>query len=63
VVFEAVLGLKSAKSEVVLELKSVEGYVFSNYRVVKSEGDIHYVPVYFSIFFDNTLYRKAPVLI
>lgn len=40
-----------------------EGYVFSNYREVENDGDIHYMPIYFSIFFDNTLYRSAPVLI
>lgn len=39
------------------------GYVLSNSNEVEVIGKIRYVPVYFSLFFDNRLYRNGPVLI
>lgn len=39
------------------------GYVLSNSNEVEVNGKIRYVPVYFSLFFDNRLYKKGPVLI
>lgn len=38
-------------------------YVLSNSNEVEVNGKIRYVPVYFSLFFDNRLYKKGPVLI
>ncbi|MDE7346367.1 MAG: AAA family ATPase [Muribaculaceae bacterium] len=40
-----------------------QGYVLSNSRIVESNGRIHYVPVYFSLFFDNRLDKNGPILI
>lgn len=40
-----------------------EGFVLSNSNEVERIGKITYVPVYFSLFFDNRLYSKAPVMI
>ncbi|MDE6257463.1 MAG: AAA family ATPase [Muribaculaceae bacterium] len=40
-----------------------EGFVLSNSGVVEKLGKITYVPVYFSLFFDNRLSSKGPVLI
>ncbi|MDE6856923.1 MAG: AAA family ATPase [Muribaculaceae bacterium] len=39
------------------------GYVLSNSGVVESDGKITYVPVYFSLFFDNRLDKDGPILI
>ena len=39
------------------------GYVLSNSREVETDGKICYVPIYFSLFFDNRLYKDGPVLI
>lgn len=39
------------------------GYVLSNSADVKQNGKIWYVPVYFSLFFDNRMERDGPVLI
>lgn len=39
------------------------GYVLSNNNEVEINGKICYVPVYFSLFFDNRLYKNGPVLI
>ncbi len=39
------------------------GYVLSNSNEVEINGKICYVPIYFSLFFDNSLYKKGPVLI
>lgn len=39
------------------------GYVLSNSNEVEINGKICYVPVYFSLFFDNRLYKNGPVLI
>lgn len=38
-------------------------YVLSNSREVEVQGKIRYVPVYLSLFFDNSLYKTGPVLI
>lgn len=38
-------------------------YVLSNSNEVEINGKIRYVPVYFSLFFDNRLYKNGPVLI
>lgn len=38
-------------------------YVLSNSNEVESDGKIRYVPIYFSLFFDNRLYKNGPVLI
>lgn len=38
-------------------------YVLSNSNEVETDGKIRYVPVYFSLFFDNRLYKNGPVLI
>ncbi|MDE6415648.1 MAG: AAA family ATPase [Duncaniella sp.] len=38
-------------------------YVLSNSNIVEVEGKIRYVPIYFSLFFDNRLYKNGPVLI
>ncbi len=38
-------------------------YVLSNSREVESDGKISYIPVYFSLFFDNRLDKNGPVLI
>lgn len=38
-------------------------YVLSNNNQVETHGKINYVPVYFSMFFDNRLYKNGPVLI
>ncbi len=40
-----------------------QGYVLSNSHIVESDGKIHYVPVYFSLFFDNRLDKNGPILI
>ncbi len=37
-------------------------YVLSNNRIVETNGKICYIPVYYSLFFDNNLHRHAPVL-
>lgn len=39
------------------------GYVLSNSNEVEERGGIRYVPVYFSLFFDNSLYKNGPVII
>ncbi len=39
------------------------GYVLSNSNEVEMHGKICYVPIYFSLFFDNRLYKNGPVLI
>ncbi|MDE6537237.1 MAG: AAA family ATPase [Muribaculaceae bacterium] len=39
------------------------GYVLSNSGDVEQNGKIWYVPVYFSLFFDNRMERDGPVLI
>lgn len=39
------------------------GYVLSNSSVVESDGKITYIPVYFSLFFDNRLDKDGPILI
>lgn len=39
------------------------GYVLSNSGEVESNGKITYLPVYFSLFFDNRLDKDGPVLI
>lgn len=39
------------------------GYVLSNNREVETKDKISYIPVYFSLFFDNRLYSKDPVII
>lgn len=39
------------------------GYVLSNSGMVESDGKINYVPVYFSLFFDNRLEKNGPVMI
>ena len=38
-------------------------YVLSNSNEVEINGKIRYIPVYFSMFFDNRLYKDGPVLI
>ena len=38
-------------------------YVLSNSNIVETDGKIRYVPIYFSLFFDNRLYKDGPVLI
>ncbi|MDE6651788.1 MAG: AAA family ATPase [Paramuribaculum sp.] len=38
-------------------------YVLSNSNEVEIDGKIRYVPVYFSLFFDNRLNKNGPVLI
>ncbi|MDE6582915.1 MAG: AAA family ATPase [Duncaniella sp.] len=38
-------------------------YVLSNSNIIEVEGKIRYVPIYFSLFFDNRLYKNGPVLI
>ena len=38
-------------------------YVLSNSYEVEINGKIRYVPVYFSLFFDNRLYKNGPVII
>ncbi|MDE5795359.1 MAG: AAA family ATPase [Muribaculaceae bacterium] len=40
-----------------------QGYVLSNSRIVESDGKINYVPIYFSLFFDNRLDKDGPILI
>lgn len=40
-----------------------KGYVLSNMREVEISGKITYIPVYYSIFFDNHTYSTAPILI
>lgn len=40
-----------------------EGYVLSNSREVEKNGKIWYVPVYFSLFFDNRVDKNGPILI
>ncbi len=40
-----------------------QGYVLSNSHIVESDGKIHYVPVYFSLFFDNRLDKNGPIII
>lgn len=39
------------------------GYVLSNSGEVETDGKITYVPVYFSLFFDNRLDKDGPILI
>lgn len=39
------------------------GYVLSNSGEVATDGKITYVPVYFSLFFDNRLDKDGPILI
>ena len=39
------------------------GYVLSNSGVVETDGRITYIPVYFSLFFDNRLDKDGPILI
>lgn len=39
------------------------GYVLSNNGMVESDGKIRYVPVYFSLFFDNRLEKNGPIYI
>lgn len=39
------------------------GYVLSNNREVESAGKIVYIPVYYSMFFDNRIDSGAPVII
>lgn len=39
------------------------GYVLSNNREVESDGKIVYIPVYYSMFFDNRIDSGAPVII
>ncbi|MDE6272333.1 MAG: AAA family ATPase [Muribaculaceae bacterium] len=45
------------------EYKIRFGYVLSNNNEVEIKGKIRYVPVYFSLFFDNRLCKNGPVLI
>lgn len=40
-----------------------EGYVLSNAREVERSGGIVYMPIYYSMFFDNRLTRRGPVYI
>lgn len=40
-----------------------QGYVLSNSRIVENAGMIYYVPIYFSLFFDNRLDKNGPILI
>ena len=40
-----------------------QAYVISNNREVESDGKICYIPIYYTIFFDNRLRAKGPVLI
>lgn len=39
------------------------GYVLSNSREVETADKICYIPIYFSLFFDNRLTRNGPVII
>lgn len=39
------------------------GYVLSNNGTVETDGKITYIPVYFSLFFDNRLDKKGPIFI
>lgn len=39
------------------------GYVLSNNREVESAGKIVYIPVYYSLFFDNRIGNNGPVII
>ena len=39
------------------------GYVLSNNRQVEEAGKIRYIPVYYSLFFDNRMQRHGPVYI
>lgn len=39
------------------------GYVLSNHRKIENNGNIYYIPIYFSMFFDNRLYKNGPILI
>ena len=39
------------------------GYVLSNSPEIETHGKICYIPVYLSMFFDNRLYGRAPILI
>lgn len=40
-----------------------KGYVLSNSREVEQNGSICYIPVYFTIFFDNRIDRNGPIYI
>lgn len=40
-----------------------KGYILSNAREVETDGKIIYCPVYYSIFFDNTIDYASPVII
>lgn len=40
-----------------------EGYVLSNSRAVEEKNGVVYIPVYFSMFFDNRLESTGPVII
>ena len=40
-----------------------EGYVLSNAREVERSGGIVYMPIYYSMLFDNRLTRRGPVYI
>lgn len=40
-----------------------KGYVLSNSREVERVGDIAYIPIYYSLFFQNRPYSDTPVLI
>lgn len=39
------------------------GYVLSNNRQVEEAGKIRYIPVYYSLFFDNRMQQHGPVYI
>ena len=40
-----------------------KGYILSNAREVESDGKINYIPIYYSIFFDNRIDYTSPVII
>lgn len=39
------------------------GYVLSNYGEIQKRGGIYYIPVYYSMFFDNRINASEPVII
>lgn len=45
------------------DYKIFKSYVLSNNREIETNGDIIYIPIYFSLFFDNRLKRNGPIII
>lgn len=45
------------------DYKIKKGYVLSNSREIESVGDINYIPVYFSMFFEPSATEGKPILI